>query len=116
MSPSPAAPRMLGQDALTDAISIYNVVITAHEVAVEGREREALGALARLADMLPAEIAGVERVLAAQRQAAEALDLAQRTPAPRLVCGAFMGVPNPHPHAPNSEQSNTSDQPSPSVA
>lgn len=113
---SPAAPRMLGLEALIHSVELCQLVCAVRDASIQGDQAQVsrlLPLMGRAADdMLPI----LKGVIAAQRQAAEALDLAHRAPAPRLVCGAFMGVPNPHPHAPNSEQSNTSDQPSPSVA
>lgn len=115
MSPSPARIPLV-VETLVVADAAYGTVIEIQKLATDGRQADALHLLAMLAEGCASHRPIIRGVLAAERQAAEALNLAHRAPAPRLVCGAFMGVPNPHPHAPNSEQSNTSDQPSPSVA
>lgn len=116
MSPSPALPRMIGLEELITCDMLLGLIADMDRLAQEGRQTDAASTLAVVVTSAAAIRSGIREVIAAKRQAAQALDLAQRVPAPRLVCGAFMGVPNPHPHAPNSEQSNTSDQPSPSVA
>lgn len=113
---SPAAPRMLGLEEMITCDMLLGLIADLDRLAQEGRQTDAASTLAVVVSSAAAIRPGIRDVIAAQRQAAEALNLAHRAPVPRLICGAFMGVPNPHPHAPNSEQSNTSDQPSPSVA
>lgn len=104
---SPAAPRMLGLEALTTCEMLLGLIADVDRLAKEGRQADAGASLAVVVTSAAAIRPMIVEVIRAQRQAAEALDLTQRMPGPRLVCGAFMGVPNPYPDTPNSEHTPT---------
>lgn len=109
---SPAALQSMRREALVNAATVYGLIIGANTLAVEGREADALAALATITGALPFEIEAIREILAAEREAAKARDLTQRTLAP-----FFPRVPAEHPHAANDEaQSSSPEQPSPTVA
>jgi len=109
---SSAALQFRRQEALVNAGTVYGLIIGANELAVQGRETDALKALATITGALPTEIEAIREILAAEREAAKARDLTQRTLAP-----FFPRVPAEHPHAANDEaQSPSPEQPSPTVA
>lgn len=109
---SSAALQSMRREALVDAATVYGLIIGANELAVQGRETDALKALATITGALPFEIDAIKEVLAAEREAAKARDLTERTLAP-----FFPRIPAEHPHAANDEaQSPSPEQPSPTVA
>jgi len=109
---SSAALQFRRQEALINAGTVYGLIIGANELAVQGREADALKALATITGALPFEIDAIKEVLAAEREAAKARDLTQRTLAP-----FFPRIPAEHPHAANDEaQSPSPEKPSPTVA
>lgn len=109
---SPAALQFRRQEALINAGTVYGLIIGANELAVQGREADALAALATITGALPFEIEAIREILATEREAAKAHDLTQRTLAP-----FFPRIPAEHPHAANDEaQSPSPEQPSPTVA
>lgn len=107
---SPAALQLCRQEALVNAATVYGLIIGANELAVQGRETDALKALATITGALPSEIDAIKEILAAEREAAKARDLTQRTLAP-----FFPRVPAEQPDAAN-DQSPSPEQPSPTVA
>lgn len=107
---SPAVLQSMRREALVDAATVYGLIIGANTLAVEGREANALRVLATITQALPAEIAAIKEVLAAEREATEARDFTQRTLAP-----FFPRVPAEQPHAAN-DQSPSPQQPGPDVA
>lgn len=109
---SSAALQSMRREALVDAATVYGLIIGANTLAVEGREANALRVLATITQALPAEIAAIKEILAAEREAAKARDLTQRTLAP------FFGrVPTEKPNAANDEtQPPSPEQPTPTVA
>lgn len=112
MQPSP--PRLpLVVEVLCTADMAYGVVIEAHKLATDGRKSDALALLGYLADAVEAHRPILRGVIAAERQAAQAHDLTQRSDI-RVLCS--IGKPQPQPHAANSEHAPTPEQPSPSVA
>lgn len=102
MSPSPARLPLV-VEVLCTADAAYGLIADIHRLAVSGRQTDALASLAYLADAVEAHRPILRGVLGAQRQAAQAHDLTERVPVPRLVCGAFMGVAQPKPDAANPE-------------
>jgi len=109
---SSAALQFRRQEALINAGTVYGLIIGANELAVQGREADALKALATITGALPFEIEAIREVLSAEREAAKARDLTQRTLAP------FFGrVPAEKPNAANDEtQPPSPEQPTPTVA
>lgn len=109
---SSAALQSMRREALVDAATVYGLIIGANTLAVEGREANALRVLATITQALPAEIDAIKEILAAEREAAKARDLTQRTLAP------FFGrVPAEKPNAANDEtQPPSPEQPTPTVA
>lgn len=107
---SSAALQSMRREALVDAATVYGLIIGANTLAVEGREANALRVLATITQALPAEIDAIKEILAAEREAAKARDLTQRTLAP-----FFPREPAEHPNAAN-DQSPSPEQPSPDVA
>jgi hypothetical protein len=109
---SPAALQLSRYQVMTNAGSVYSLIISANELAVQGRETDALVVLATITGALPFEIDAIKEVLAAEREAAKARDLTQRTLAP------FFGrVPAEKPNAANDEtQPPSPEQPTPTVA
>ncbi|MFY0400820.1 hypothetical protein [Brevundimonas naejangsanensis] len=109
---SSAALQRRRQEVLINAGTVYGLIIGANELAVQGRETDALKALATITGALSFEIDAIREILAAEREAAKARDLTQRTLAP-----FFPRVPVEEPHAANDEaQSPSPEQPSPTVA
>lgn len=107
---SSAALQFRRQEILINAGSVYGLIIGANELAIQGREADALKALATITGALPFKIDAIKEVLAAEREAAKARDLTQRTLAP-----FFPRVPVEEPHVAN-DQSPSPEQPSPTVA
>lgn len=107
---SSAALQFRRQEVLINAGTIYGLIIGANELAVQGREADALAALATITGALPFEIEAIREVLASEREAAKARDLTQRTLAP-----FFSRVPAEQPDAAN-DQSPSPEQPNPTVA
>lgn len=100
------------REALVDAATVYGLIIGANKLAVEGCEANALRVLATITQALPAEIAAIKEVLAAEREAADARHLTQRTLAP------FFG-PKTAEHADTAQNDNhppSPQQPGPDVA
>ncbi|MCO8017524.1 hypothetical protein NI456_01500 [Brevundimonas diminuta] len=96
---SPAGLQSMRREALVDAATVYGLIIGANTLAVEGREANALRVLATITQALPAEIAAIKEILAAEHEAAKARDLTQRTLAP-----FFPRIPVEEPHASNDKQ------------
>lgn len=107
---SSAALQFRRQEVLINAGTVYGLIIGANELAVQGRETDALNALATITGALPFEIEAIREVLAVEREAAKARDLTQRTLAP-----FFPRVPAEQPDAAN-DQSPSPEQPTPTVA
>lgn len=107
---SSAALQFRRQEVLINAGTVYGLIIGANELAVQGREADALAALATITGALPFEIEAIREVLAAEREAAKARDLTQRTLAP-----FFPRVPAEQPDAAN-DQPPSPEQPTPTVA
>lgn len=103
---SSAALQFRRQEALINAGTVYGLIIGANELAVQGRETDALKALATITGALPFEIEAIREVLAAEREAAKARDLTQRTLAPFFGTGKAQEHLNPandeHPSAPDN--------------
>lgn len=98
---------MLGLAELLVAKTVFNQIVKINAASVDGRQGIALDLLGGLADFVSEALPRFEIVIDAQCQAAKDLDLAKGAAGPRLVCGAFMGVPNPYPDTPNSEHTPT---------
>jgi hypothetical protein len=107
---SSAALQFRRQEALINAGTVYGLIIGANELAVQGREADALKVLATITGALPFEIEAISEILAAEREAAKARDLTQRTLAP-----FFPRVPAEQPDAAN-DQPPSPEQPTPTVA
>lgn len=107
---SSAALQFRRQEALINAGTVYGLIIGANELAVQGREADALKVLATITGALPFEIEAIREVLAAEREAAKTRDLTQRTLAP-----FFPRVPAEQPDAAN-DQPPSPEQPTPTVA
>ena len=107
---SSAALQFRRQEALINAGTVYGLIIGANQLAVQGREADALKALATITGALPFEIEAIREILAAEREAAKARDLTQRTLAP-----FFPRVPAEQPDAAN-DQPPSPEQPTPTVA
>ena len=107
---SSAALQFRRQEVLINAGTVYGLIIGANELAIQGRETDALKALATITGALPFEIEAIREVLAAEREAAKARDLTQRTLAP-----FFPRVPAEQPDAAN-DQPPSPEQPTPTVA
>ncbi len=103
---SPAALQDMRTEALVNAVTVYGLLIGADQMAVEGREAEALKCLTSITGALPFEIQAIKQVLAAEREAAKARDLTQRTLAPFFGTGKAEEHLNPandeHPSAPDN--------------
>ena len=107
---SPAAPRMLGLEALINSVGLCELISAVRDAYVSGDHAQ-VGRLLPLAgriadDMAPAFI----EVITAKLR-----DLSERMPGPRLICGAFWGVPHPYPHTPDSEHHATPDTTQPAA-
>lgn len=107
---SSAALQLRRQEVLINAGTVYGLIIGANELAIQGREADALKALATITGALPFEIDAIREVLAAECEAAKARDLTQRTLAP-----FFPRVPAEQPDAAN-DQPPSPEQPTPTVA
>jgi hypothetical protein len=81
--------------------------------AAEGRQFEASRCLTTAVAAAPSFLPVLKGLIAAQRQAAKHLDLAQR---PNVRVLASIGIAQPQPDPANSEHAPTPEQPSPSVA
>ena len=109
---SPAALQLYRREALVNAGSVYGLIIGANELAIQGRETDALKALATVTGALQFEIDAIREILTAEREAAKARDFTQRTLAP-----FFPRVPAEKPNAANDEtQPPSPEQPTPTVA
>lgn len=106
---SSAALQLRRQEVLINAGTVYGLIIGANELAIQGRETDALKALATITGALPFEIEAIREILAAEREAAKARDLTQRTLAP-----FFPRVPAEQPDAAN-DQPPSPEQPTPTV-
>lgn len=94
MQPSP--PRLpLVVEVLCTADMAYGVVIEAHKLATDGRKSDALALLAHLADAVEAHRPILRHVIGAERQAAQAHDLTQRSDI-RVLCCIGKAVKNPN--------------------
>lgn len=110
MTPSQRPPSLL-IDTLCDADDFLCLVETFNWQATRGHHVDAGRTLSRIV-ATAAELRPVLKgVITAQREAAKLRDLSERMPGPRLICGAFKGVPNPYPHTPDSEHHATPTQP-----
>lgn len=89
---SSAALQFRRQEALINAGTVYGLIIGTNELAVQGREADALKALATITGALPFEIDAIKEVLAAEREAAKARDLTQRTLAPFFPRVGYRGL------------------------
>lgn len=96
-------------EALCTADAAYGVIADIHQLAVNGRQKDALHLLGFLAEGAAAHRPILRGVIAAQRQAAEAHDLMQR---PNVRVIASIGVAQPKPDAANSEAQSPSPNPS----
>ncbi len=108
-------PPSLLVDALCAADAVYGTIIELNKLALDGRQADALHRLALLAASVEAHRPIIRGVITAQREATKLRDLSERMPGPRLVCGAFKGVPNPYPHTPHSEHHATPDTTQPAA-
>lgn len=100
--------RSLLAHTLDDAFAFASAIMTVDALAKEGRQSDALALVSDLARIAESKLPIIRAVITAQRQAAEAHDLAQRMPKPRVVCAAIAGVAppqsdpaNPQPQAPS---------------
>jgi len=110
MAPLSPARLPLSVEVLCTADAVYGMVGEIQTLAANGRQSDALSALAYLADAVEGHRPILRGVIAAEREAAEARHLTQRTLAP-----FFGGKPAEHPNAAN-DQSPSPEQPSPDVA
>lgn len=108
-------PPSLVLETLCVADAAYGTVIALQRMAADGRQAEVLDSLAFLAASLEAHRPILRGVITAQREAAKLRDLSERMPGPRLICGAFWGVPHPYPHTPDSEHPATPDTTQPAA-
>jgi hypothetical protein len=114
MTPSQRPPSPL-VEALCDTDNFLCLVETFDWQASHGHHADAGRTLSRIV-ATAAELRPILKgVIAAQREAAKLRDLSERMPGPRLICGAFWGVPNPHPHTPHSEHHATPDTTQPAA-
>ncbi|WP_313005362.1 hypothetical protein [Brevundimonas sp.] len=100
----------LSVEVLCTADAVYGMVADIQTLAANGRQPDALSALAYLADAIGGHRPILRGVITAEREAAQARHLTQRTLAP-----FFGGKPAEHPHAAN-DQSLSPEQPAPDVA
>jgi hypothetical protein len=100
----------LSVEVLCTADAVYGMVADIQTLAANGRQPDTLSALAYLADAIRGHRPILRGVIAAEREAAQARHLTQRTLAP-----FFGGKPAEHPHAAN-DQSASPEQPAPGVA
>lgn len=100
----------LSVETLCTADAVYGMVGEIHKLAADGRQSDALAAMAYLADAVEGHRPILRGVISAEREAAQARDFTQRTLAP-----FFPRVPAEQPHAAN-DQSPSPQQPSPDVA
>jgi hypothetical protein len=104
---------MLGLEALIHSVGLCELVCAVRDASIQGDQAQVsrlLPLMGRAADdMLPI----LKGVIAAQRQAAEALHLTQR---PDIRVIASIGCPQPHPNPANDERHpNTTNQPEPAA-
>lgn len=100
-------------EVLCTADAAYGLIGDIQKLAVAGRQEDALHMLAMLADAVVAHRPLLRGVLGAQRQAAEADDLSQRSDR-KVICS--IGVAQPKPDAANSEtHTATTNQPEPAA-
>ena len=98
-------------EALCTADAVYGLVGEIRKLAVDGRQSDALASLAYLADAVEGHRPILRGVIAAEREAADARHLTQRTLAP------FFGPKTAeHPNPANDDQSLSPQQPGPDVA
>lgn len=100
----------LSVETLCTADAVYGMVADIQTLAANGRQSDALSALAYLADAVEGHRPILRGVIAAERDAAQSRHLTQRTLAP-----FFPRVPAEQPDAAN-DQSPSPEQPSPDVA
>lgn len=106
-----SSPRLpLSVEVLCTADAAYGLIGEIQTLASNGRQSDALSALAYLADAVEGHRPILRGVISAEREAAEARDFTQRTLAP-----FFPRVAAEHPNAAN-DQSPSPEQPSPDVA
>ena len=106
-----SSPRLpLSVEVLCTADAAYGLIGEIQTLAANGRQADALAALAYLADAVEGHRPILRGVISAEREAAQARDFTQRTLAP-----FFGGKPAEHPNAAN-DQSPSPEQPSPDVA
>lgn len=106
-----SSPRLpLSVEVLCTADAAYGLIGEIQTLAANGRQSDALSALAYLADAVEGHRPILRGVISAEREAAQARDFTQRTLAP-----FFPRVPAEQPHAAN-DQSPSPQQPSPDVA
>ena len=108
---APSSPRLpLSVEVLCTADAAYGLIGEIQTLAANGRQSDALSALAYLADAVEGHRPILRGVISAEREAAQARDFTQRTLAP-----FFPRVPAEQPHAAN-DQSPSPQQPSPDIA
>ena len=92
--------RSLLAQTLDDAFAFASAIMTVQALAKDGRQADALDLIGQVsviaADRMPVIQGVVAAVDRAQRDAAEIMNLPQRT---RVLCS--IGVAQPHPHTPN---------------
>lgn len=107
--------RSLLAESLNDAFEFGSAFMTIEAMAKEGRQSDALALVSDLARIAESKLPIIRAVITAQRQAAEAHDLAQRMPKPRVVCAAIAGVAPPQSH-PANPQPQAPSEPGPIIA
>lgn len=110
MSSPPRLPLVV--EVLCTADAAYGLIADIHHSAVNGRQADALRAMAVLAEAVAAHRPLLRGVIGAERQAAQAHDLAQR---PDVRIFASIGVAQKQPDAANL-QPLSPEQPTPTVA
>lgn len=101
----------LSVEVLCTADAAYGLIGEIQTLAANGRQSDALSALAYLADAVEGHRPILRGVITAEREAAQARHLTQRTLAP------FFGPKTAeHPNPANDDQSPSPQQPGPDVA
>lgn len=104
----------LSADALERAGLVYGWIAKVNDWLASGSSEDEVKARAiigQLAQVTAGEVPVINGIIAAQRQAAEAFNLPQRSM--RVLCA--IGVPQPHPHPANAHAA-PPEHPTPSVA
>lgn len=113
MSVSQPAPKMLAMEALCTAAEAYSLILRIDELSRDGNQAEALRTLRLMAPAVASALPVLHGVIAAQRKAAEALNLSQDGSVRVL---ASIGIAAPHPDAANGEHASPPPKPSDGVA